>query len=195
MSTGRFIAVVGESGVGKDSVLTGLLAARPDMHLVRRLITRDADAGGEVFDAVSETGFADMVDAGAFALHWSAHDLQYGIPESELAQLQNGIDCLANLSRGSLREAAELFPSLVVLNITAQPHTLARRLAERGRESEAEIAKRLARSDKPLPEGLEVIHLANDGPLSQTISRALSALDRARDASPQQATQNDRCLT
>ena len=28
---GRFIAVVGPSGVGKDSVMAGLCAARPDL--------------------------------------------------------------------------------------------------------------------------------------------------------------------
>ena len=37
---GRMIAVVGPSGVGKDSVMAGLLEARPALRRVRRVITR-----------------------------------------------------------------------------------------------------------------------------------------------------------
>ena len=52
-SGGRLIAVVGPSGVGKDSVMAGLHGAIPDLHLVRRVITRAPDLGGEDYDAVS----------------------------------------------------------------------------------------------------------------------------------------------
>ncbi|MEP3639345.1 MAG: phosphonate metabolism protein/1,5-bisphosphokinase (PRPP-forming) PhnN, partial [Paracoccaceae bacterium] len=56
------------------------------------------------------------------------------------------------------------------------PETLATRLAARGRENDAEIARRLAEAVKPLPEGLDVITLSNDGPLDQTIARAVALL-------------------
>ncbi|MEM6634576.1 MAG: hypothetical protein AAF667_01675 [Pseudomonadota bacterium] len=36
MTQGRLIAVVGPSGVGKDSVMAGIKAAVPELHLVRR---------------------------------------------------------------------------------------------------------------------------------------------------------------
>ena len=67
----------------------------------------------------------------------------------------------------------------MVHNITAKPETLARRLATRGRETQEEISKRLAQADKPLPERLNVINLANDGPLSQTIARGAALLQPA----------------
>ena len=66
MTPGRLIAVVGPSGVGKDSVMLGIHQAMPDVHLVRRVITRPAAAGGEKFDAVTETEFADLAANGAF---------------------------------------------------------------------------------------------------------------------------------
>ena len=47
--TGRFIAVVGPSGVGKDSVMQGMAARDPRIVLARRVITRPSDAGGEDF--------------------------------------------------------------------------------------------------------------------------------------------------
>ncbi|KIC41599.1 ribose-phosphate pyrophosphokinase [Ruegeria sp. ANG-R] len=176
MTSGCLIAVVGPSGVGKDSVMLGLCDMLPDLHLVRRVVTRAPELGGEEYDAVSVGAFEDMAANGVFAVHWGAHGLHYGIPATVGDRLSNGTDCLVNFSRQALRDAAEKFPRLIVLNITAKPETLARRLAARGRESDNEIAKRLAQADKPLPEGLDVITISNDGPLAETVVRAADAL-------------------
>ena len=54
MSRGRLIAVVGPSGVGKDSVMAGLVLRRAKLQLVRRMITRPANVGDEAFDAMTE---------------------------------------------------------------------------------------------------------------------------------------------
>jgi len=179
MTQGRLIAVVGASGVGKDSVMAGIHQAMPQMHLVRRTITRAPGLGGEEYDAVSAPQFDAMVNEGVFALHWGAHGLFYGVPVAVKAHLDEGKDCLANLSRDKLLEAAEIFPRLVILNITASPETLAKRLAARGRETQAEIAKRIAQAGKKLPDGLTIITLSNDGPLPQTIASAVSQLQLA----------------
>lgn len=176
MTTGRLIAVVGPSGVGKDSVMQGLSEILPRMHLVRRVITRAPNLGGEDYDAVSELQFQDMARNGVFAVHWGAHGLFYGIPQTVRYQVNRGTDCLANFSRKALRAGADAFPDFVVLNITAQPETLAARLGARGRESEVEITKRLAEAHKPLPEGLDILTVSNDGPLEQTIARAARLL-------------------
>lgn len=178
-SGGRLIAVVGPSGVGKDSVMQGLADVMPNLHLVRRVITRAPDLGGEAYDAVSETQFHQMASDGAFAVHWGAHGLFYGIPQTVRYQLNKGTDCLANFSRKALQAGADAFPNFVVLNITAKPETLATRLANRGRETEADIARRLAEADKPLPEGLSVVTVSNDGPLEQAIARAAQLLHPA----------------
>lgn len=179
MTKGRLIAVVGPSGVGKDSVMQGVAAALPNLHLVRRIITRAPGLGGEDYDAVSEAQFHDLVRDGAFAVHWGAHGLFYGIPQTAKFHLNKRTDCLANFSRKALHAGAEAFPNFVVLNITALPETLAARLTARGRESEADITRRLAEASKPLPEGLDVITLSNDGPLDQTIVRAVQLLQPA----------------
>ena len=178
-SGGRLIAVVGPSGVGKDSVMAGVHSAIPGLHMVRRVITRPPGLGGEHYDAATVPQFEALVEDGAFTVHWSAHGLHYGIPITVKYQLGKGTDCLVNFSRKALIQAAGIFPRFMVLNITAKPETLARRLAARARETEDEIAKRLAQADKPLPAGLKVIHVANDGTLSQTIARAVALLQPA----------------
>lgn len=180
MTQGRLIAVVGPSGVGKDSVMAGIHDALPHMHLVRRVITRAPELGGEDYDAVTVAQFDALVRDGAFAIHWGAHGLYYGIPAMVKYQLNKGTDCLANFSRQALGEAATIFQHLVVLNITAQPEILAQRLASRGRETQEEISARLAKAATPLPAGLDVVQLSNDGPLSQTVARAVALLQPAR---------------
>lgn len=176
MTPGRLIAVVGPSGVGKDSVMADLIAARPGLTVIRRAITRPPKAGGEDYDPLSAEAFAKRKAAGDFALAWGAHGLFYAIPRATLAPLGQGHDLLANLSRNVLTEAALIVPRLTVLLITASAATLAARLAARGRETEADIAARLSRQTDPLPPGLDIVTVANDGPLSVTVATALAAL-------------------
>jgi len=54
--TGTLIAVVGPSGVGKDSVIDAV-SDRLGIAKVRRVITRDAALGGETFTPVSVAAF------------------------------------------------------------------------------------------------------------------------------------------
>lgn len=180
MTIGRLIAVVGPSGVGKDSIMAGLAAAAPDIALVRRTITRAPDLGGEDYDAVTPAAFAQSVGDGAFCLHWQAHGLHYGIPAAVLADVCAGKQCLANLSRAVLIEAARVFPNLLVLNISASPEVLKVRLSARGRESTADIERRLVRTTMPLPEGLNIVEIVNDGTLDAAISTALDHLQAVR---------------
>ena len=51
--TGCLIAVVGASGVGKDSLMEGARQMLSDCHFVQRIITRPADAGAEDHIAAS----------------------------------------------------------------------------------------------------------------------------------------------
>lgn len=177
---GRLFAVVGPSGVGKDTLLAAVQSARPGLHVARRVITRPAGAGGEVFEAVTEAEFARRLAEGAFALHWRAHGLCYGIPAMIDGVLAEGRDVLFNGSRAMLGEAAARYPGLRVLHVTARPETLARRLAGRRRESAEEIAARLERADHALPDGLAVTPIANDGALSEAVAALIAALQPER---------------
>ncbi len=174
--TGRFIAVVGPSGVGKDSVMAAMASQQPRLRLAQRVITRPSEAGGEVFNGVSLSAFETQRDAGGFALWWAAHGLCYGIPTHVDDMLAAGHDVLANLSRAMLHPARDRFDSTVIIALTARRDVLAQRLAARGREDAADIARRLARADDGLPEGVDALTLDNSGALQDTVDRALALL-------------------
>ena len=175
--SGRLIGVVGPSGVGKDTVMRAMARACPRLGLVRRVISRPGDAGGEAFDGVSAAEFRRRQAGGDFVLSWQAHGLHYAIPASLINELNEGRDLLVNLSRSILADAQDRFPGFVALVLTAPPELLAARLTARNRESAEGIADRLKQAEKPLPKGLKTVFtLANDGPLEDTVQRALALL-------------------
>jgi ribose 1,5-bisphosphokinase len=65
---------------GQGYALVRAIAADPQLHWARRLISRPEAAGGEPFEAVSPAAFADRLARGDFALHWDAHGLRDGVP-------------------------------------------------------------------------------------------------------------------
>ncbi len=171
------IAVVGPSGVGKDSVIHALAAHDDGFRLVQRVITRDAMAGGERFEAASEADFLQRDADGDFVLSWQAHDLHYGIPQT-IEDLRVGARALlVNLSRSVLLDAQARLAPFVVVSLTADPGLLARRLANRGREDATDQARRLTRASAALPDGLNtVITVDNSGPLDATVTAILARL-------------------
>lgn len=179
MTGGRAFAVVGPSGAGKDTLIAAARAARPDIHVVRRVITRPEALGGEEFEGVSPAEFDTRRAAGDFALDWSAHGLCYGLPRSAAEAQAMGHDILFNASRAALPLAAQRFQPLVVVLVTAPVAVLAERLAARGREDRDDIALRLERAGFALPDGLNVRRVCNDGPLAVGVARFLAALQPA----------------
>lgn len=152
LRSGALVAVVGPSGAGKDTLIDGArdaFTAADDIMFVQRVVTRPTEAGGEAHRAMGCREFEAASAAGAFALAWEAHGLQYGIPVALDAHLADGHVAVVNGSRAALPLFAARYRNLVVVNVTARPDILARRLAVRGREGEQAILARLRRSQRP----------------------------------------------
>ncbi len=177
---GRVFAVVGPSGAGKDTLIAAARAARPDLHVARRVITRPEEAGGEPFEGVTPAEFAARAARGDFVLQWRAHGLDYAIPRSIEAALAEGRDVIFNGSRAMLGEAWAAFPNLGVILVTAPPRVLAERLAARGRETAEEIAGRLARARYAVPPGIPLRVVENGGSLEAAVAAFLAALQPER---------------
>ncbi len=176
----RLVYVMGPSGVGKDSVLgwlKGHAPAEPEVHFARRTITRASDAGGEDHEALCAGAFDLQARDGAFALHWQANGLRYGVRHSQLAPLQRGACVLVNGSRGHLPQALSVYPDMTVVHITARPDTVRQRLLGRGRETADEVEARLQRAlTFVAPAGTQ--RVANDGTLREAGLALLQILAR-----------------
>ncbi len=172
------VAVVGPSGSGKDTLINAArmaLGAQERFTFVRRVVTRPP-LEGEDHETVDEKTFATRQNAGAFAFAWRAHGLQYGIPAEIGLPLAEGKIVVASVSRTVLADAAARY-RLHVVEITAPPDVLARRLAARGRDDAVGVAARLARTVK-LPEGMPRDTIMNDGTIEQGGRRLVAILNR-----------------
>lgn len=147
--TGTFVAVVGPSGVGKDSLIDfarARLEAGGRVVFVRRVVTREAHGGSEDHDSMDTAAFAEAEAAGQFALSWDAHGLRYGLPVALEIDLQAGRAVVANLSRAVIPALMQRYPDALVVSVTADREVIAKRLANRGRETAETIRQRLDRS-------------------------------------------------
>ena len=119
---GVFVAVVGASGVGKDSLINFARDHLADqVAVVRRVVTRVADDGSEDHDSMTPEAFAAAEQRGEFALSWEAHGLQYGLPITLDDDLTAGRVVIANLSRAALPRVLARYPAALVVEVTAAP--------------------------------------------------------------------------
>ncbi len=178
MASGNFFFVVGPSGAGKDSLIDGARQQLDPTQFIfaKRTITRPADSGGEAHQACTQPEFAQLEREGKFLITWQAHNLSYGLPSVLLDALATGQHVIANGSRAMVAELNARVPHLVVVEIGAPTEILAQRLAQRGRESAGDVAKRLARKTEPYPEGTRVLRVTNDQTPAIGVSRFLAAL-------------------
>ena len=172
--SGVLIAVVGPSGVGKDSLLSGAQERLPQVHFMRRTITRPADAGGERHLAVTLEEFRALQERQKFLFHWEAHGLYYGIPIDAENLVLNGHAVVFNGSRRALAQQRNAWPGLRVIWVTADLDIRAERLARRGRETIADIRNRLATSGAEMPD--DAIVVRNNGSLEIGVKQMQAAI-------------------
>lgn len=177
IGAGRLVAVVGPSGSGKDTLLRHTrthFAADPMIIFPRRAITRPEGDINEDHLALTEEAFADLKASGGFALDWTAHGLCYGIPRAIDTDIALGRTVVVNLSRSVIATARARYGRCETVAISIDAETMRERLLARGRESETEIAARLARMDFSPLEGFDHV-IDNTGPLEDA-ARTIRAI-------------------
>jgi ribose 1,5-bisphosphokinase len=191
---------MGPSGSGKDSVIGAarIPLQQINMAVVRRVITRSAEAQGEDAISVSPEQFEQMRSHGDFAMHWSANGLEYGIPVQIDSWLAEGRHVLVNGSRAYLPEAAARYPQLLPILLTVDNSVLRQRLLARGRESLEDIERRLARNQRFGDEGeatdqgsARIRVLDNSTTLSHTVQKLMDLLEAEGVHSAQQRVEFD----
>lgn len=175
--SGLFVAIVGPSGAGKDSLIRALslrFGDDPDFLAMKRVVTRAADAH-EDHHSLNGEAFEAWARAGRFALTWQAHGLSYGVPAEVDDALAAGKTVLCNLSRAAVALARQRWGRVFAVQVTARPETLALRLAARGREKVWEQQDRIRRvADSTFePDAL----IENDGDLAEAADRLFSLIE------------------
>lgn len=177
----QVIWLMGPSGSGKDTVLTGLRARhRPDLVVAHRYITRQAHAGGENHVALSPVEFDLRRRHGLFSLHWQAHGHRYGVGQELDLWLKAGLHVVVNGSRQHLESARARYGSqLLPICLAVSGPVLRQRLEQRGRESPQDIARRLERARAYTTAAGSCYILNNDGDVEQAVHGLLTLITRA----------------
>ncbi|NWL46409.1 MULTISPECIES: phosphonate metabolism protein/1,5-bisphosphokinase (PRPP-forming) PhnN [Pseudomonas] len=172
--TGRLIFLVGPSGSGKDSLIDASREqlALAGVEIARRVITRSAEAKGEAAQGVTPEQFDTLRAQGAFAMHWRANGLDYGIPRQVDQWLAAGRAVLVNGSRAYLPEARQRYPDLLAVLVEVKAEVLRQRLLARGRETAEEVEQRLARSARLQAAADPSVHVLDN---SSTLEAAVAA--------------------
>jgi ribose 1,5-bisphosphokinase len=172
------VYVMGPSGAGKDTLLRYArerLANEP-VAFAHRYITRPPVAGDENHVALSVPEFRVRKARGLFAMAWEAHGMLYGIGHETETWRRSGLVVVVSGSRAYFEQALATTADVMPVMVTCAPEVLARRLAQRGRESEAAIADRLRRNPAPALSHPALITLDNSGAVAEAGDRLVALL-------------------
>lgn len=180
MTSGKLILLVGNSGSGKDSLLSVLKReAANGLNLVfpKRWITRYQEDPNEDYYPTTLGGFVEKIKAGDFFVWWEAYGYLYGIEREIQAQLKAGANIALNVSRKVVPEIRQRYQNTIVIQIEVPAEKAFERLVKRARGETAEIRLRLERAERFRDFKDWDIRFINDGDL-QSQGRKFSALFR-----------------
>ncbi len=145
---GRLIVISGPSGVGKGTVLRGLLAADVGTRRCVTCTTRertDDEVEGKDYFFLSEQEFRSRIDQGFFLEFAHVHLNFYGTPLAGVQELRDqGLDVLLEIDvQGGLTVKGKVPDAVLVFIVPPSYAELERRLRDRKRDSEESILKRL----------------------------------------------------
>lgn len=175
---GQLIVFTGPSGVGKGTLLRQLLQRYPDIQLSVSATTRQPRPGethGEHYYFVSRPEFDAMVQNGEL-LEWAEFAGNcYGTPRQPLDEMiSRGAVVILEIELEGARQVRQTRPEAPQIFVMPPSlEELENRIRHRGQDSEAAIAKRLARAQVEIDAATEFdIQIVNDD-----LERALQELE------------------
>lgn len=176
---GTLVIVVGPSGVGKDTLLSGAreaLANDASIVFRKRDVVRGTGANTPNETDIDPETYAGRKAAGSYILAWRAHGLSYGVAADIQQDLVKGRTVVISASRAVLGEARRRFSSIRILSIRATHEILAARLRARGREDADDMARRLARAELFRVAGADVTTIDNNGAVGDGVAALVAAI-------------------
>jgi guanylate kinase len=188
----RVLVITGPSGVGKGTLIRGLMQRIPNLELSVSATTRPPRPGerdGVDYHFLTEPEFEQRVREGAFVEHADYAGRSYGTLRSELDErLRAGVPVVLEIEVQGARQVRAAMPDAVLVFIAPPSlEALRARLVGRGTDDAQEVARRLRVAEQELRARDEFGHVVvNDrleDALEQLSAIALAELGRqpARD--------------
>ncbi len=176
----RVFVITGPSGVGKGTLIRGLMERESDLELSVSATTRDPRPGerdGVEYHFLSREEFDRRVRAGDFVEHADYAGRSYGTLRSELEQrIAAGVPVVLEIEVQGARQVRKAMPEAVQVFI-APPSldALRTRLVGRGTDDAAEVERRLGVAERELRAQPEFRHVVVNDRLDEALER-LSAI-------------------
>jgi guanylate kinase len=160
----KVFVITGPSGVGKGTLIRGLLSRIPQLELSVSATTRDPRPGerdGIDYHFLSPESFAARVAAGDFVEHAAYSGNRYGTLRSELERrIADGVPVVLEIEVQGARQVREAMPEAVQVFIAPPSHEALRtRLIGRGTDSTEQVEERLRTAERELAAQPEFAHV------------------------------------
>ncbi len=176
---GTLVLVVGNSGSGKDSIISGAIKRYPPelkkVYLAKRYITRPPSEFEENY-CISAEQFKTMDEQGKFALKWHIYGLDYGVPISIDEWLQNEHPVIVNVSRDIVETAKSTYQNIKVVFVQVPFEITQQRVKNRGREGGDLLNERIDRAKTHQEFKGADFFVDNSGNLEKAIEQLLGFL-------------------
>jgi guanylate kinase len=183
---GLLVVISGPSGVGKDTIIEGLLKLDPNLRYSVSCTTRPVRPGevdGVNYSFVSRQDFEKLIAAGHFLEHASYAGNLYGTPAApvEVARAE-GHDILLKIEVAGAQQVRRRVPDALFIFI-APPTTeeLVRRQELRSRETNQDMAERRRIAGKEMAHARDYDHVVVNDDLDGAVAEVLEIIRRARE--------------
>jgi guanylate kinase len=179
--------ITGPSGVGKGTLIRGLLARAPELELSVSATTRAPRPGeedGVDYHFLTPEEFEARVAAGDFVEHADYSGNRYGTLRSDLEQrLAHGAGVVLEIEVQGARQVRAAMPEAVAVFIAPPSReALEARLIGRGTDSPEQVQARLQTAERELEAQPEFAHVVTNDRLEQATEELIGIVRRAMDA-------------
>ncbi len=179
----RVFVITGPSGVGKGTLIRGLLEEVPELELSVSATTREPRAGerdGVDYHFLTAEEFERRVADGEFLEHASYSGHRYGTLRSEVEErLRQGRPVALEIEVQGARQVRSAMPEAVAVFIAPPSREALRaRLVGRGTDTTEQVEKRLRTAERELKAQPEFPHVIVNDRLEEATARLVGVVER-----------------
>lgn len=176
--------ITGPSGVGKGTLISGLMARLPQLELSVSATTRAPRPGerdGVEYHFLSGEEFDRLEGENGFVEHASYAGRRYGTLRSELERrMSDGVPVVLEIEvQGARQVRTAMADALQVFIAPPSLSVLRQRLVGRGTDDEQEVERRLTVAEQELSAQSEFSHVIVNDSLEQALEELVELVQKA----------------